>query len=371
MILTLRCLCIVFVLFAASACSVEKSEKSEIGKNFGAHSVDFFNLSGWDYDNHEDALMAFRKSCSVLAKKSRPATNESRIDIKTSIWGSLCQDAEMASGKIRAKDFFERRFVPYRIVGNNKEEGLFTGYYEPFLYGSLRKTGRFKYPVYAAPPELKNNKPYYTRAEIDKGAIANRGLELLWVDDPVMLFFTHIQGSGRVRLENGKELRMGYADKNGQPYVSLGKIIGDEGYLPKDGIDFFTIREWFYNNPEKAPSLMQRNPSYVFFRVIEKDEVIGAAGVPLTPKRSIAIDNNFIPYGLPLYMETTLPSKNGGQIPFNRLMIAQDTGSAIRSPVRADIFFGAGKDAEYLAGNMKNYGVYTLLVPKEIMAQMP
>lgn len=337
--------------------------------HFEARQMHFEDLSGWEYDDHSAALEVFKNSCEILASKPRPATSDSDISINSSLWNGLCNDANQVVDSAQAREFFERRFVPYRIANNGKEQGLFTGYYEPVLYGSLHKGGDFKYPLYAAPPELKSQKPYYSRAEIERGAIAKRGLEIIWVDDPVMLFFMQIQGSGRVRLPDGRELRIGYADQNGQQYVSLGKIMGDEGYLPKDGINFFTIRQWLYENPTQAISLMQRNPSYVFFKIIDKPIVVGSIGAPLTPKRSIAIDNKYIPYGLPVYMETELPG-NYGATSFRRLMVAQDTGGAIRSPVRADIFFGAGAEAEYLAGYMKNQGVYSLLVPKEIISQM-
>ncbi|MEK6746418.1 MAG: MltA domain-containing protein [Pseudomonadota bacterium] len=351
------------LLLMASGCADIKQD------HFEARQVGFAELTGWEYDNHLAALETFRNSCGILAVKSRPVTSESGIDISSLLWGSLCNEAGQVMNNMQAREFFERRFVPYRIANNGKEQGLFTGYYEPVLHGSLRKSGDYKYPLYAAPPELKNQKPYYSRAEIDQGALAKRGLEIVWVDDPVMLFFMQIQGSGRVRLKDGRELRIGYGDQNGHPYVSLGKIMGDEGYLPKDGINFFTIRQWLYENPNKAISLMQRNPSYVFFKIIDKPIVVGSIGAPLTPKRSIAIDSKYIPYGLPLYMETELPG-NYGATTFRRLMVAQDTGGAIRSPVRADIFFGAGDEAEYLAGYMKNQGIYSLLVPKEITSQM-
>lgn len=355
---------IIGVLLVLSGCAVGKKD------HFEARQLSFEQLSDWSREDHVAALEVFKNSCPILANKSRPTTSESGIDINSSLWNSLCNEAQQATNSAQARDFFERRFVPYRIANNGKEQGLFTGYYEPILYGSLRKGGDFKYPLYAAPSELKNQKPYYTRAEIERGALAKRGLEIVWVDDPVMLFFMQIQGSGRVRLKDGRELRIGYADQNGHPYVSLGKIMGDEGYLSKDVINFFTIRQWLYEHPKQAVLLMQRNPSYVFFRIIDKPIVVGSIGAPLTPKRSIAIDSSYIPYGLPLYMETELPSRNG-TTPFRRLMIAQDTGGAIRSPVRADIFFGAGEGAEYLAGYMKNQGVYSLLVPKEITSQMP
>jgi membrane-bound lytic murein transglycosylase A len=265
--------------------------------HFEARQIGFEGLADWAYEDHRSALEAFKNSCPILANKSRPATNESGISINSSLWDSLCNDAQQVTGNIQAREFFEKRFVPYRIANNGREQGLFTGYYEPVLYGSLHKGGDFKYPLYAAPSELKNQKPYYSRAEIERGALAKRGLEIVWVDDPVMLFFMQIQGSGRVRLQDGRELRIGYADQNGQPYVSLGKIMGDEGYLSKDVINFFTIRQWLYENPRQAVQLMQRNPSYVFFKIIDKPIVVGAIGAPLTPKRSIAIDSNYIPYG--------------------------------------------------------------------------
>jgi len=351
-------------LFSLTACGM-------FGKvdHFESRPLTFAQLNGWEADDHLQAIETFKKSCPILARSPKPEANGSNIKISQNIWISLCDDAQGAITAPQAKAFFERRFVPYRVSNNGIENGLFTGYYEPVLYGSLHKKGSFKYPIYAAPYELPTSKPFLSREEIERGALNGRGLEIVWVDDPVMIFFMQIQGSGRVRLAGGRELRLGYADGNGQPYISLGKIMGDEGYLNKDGINFFTIREWLYKNPKQAISLMQRNPSYVFFKVIDKHEVVGSIGAPLTPKRSIAIDSAYIPYGLPVYMETTLPTQ-GGNVPFRRIMVAQDTGGAIRSPVRADVFFGAGAEAEYLAGYMKGRGVYSILVPREIISQM-
>jgi membrane-bound lytic murein transglycosylase A len=338
--------------------------------HFESRPVTFQELSGWAQDDHLEAVQVFIKSCEVLGRKSRAATVGSDIQVREPVWKSLCEDAKKATNPAQAKTFFERRFVPYRIANNKNERGLFTGYYEPVLFGSLKKTGDFKYPLYAPPPELKDSKPYLTHAEIVAGGLKGRGLEILWVDDPVMLFFMQIQGSGRVKLKDGRELRVGYADQNGHPYGSLGKIFGDENILPKDQINFFTIRQWLYNNPSQAMAMMQRNPSYVFFKIIDKPEgPFGAVGVALTPMRSLAVDDEYIPYGLPLYLETQLPPKNA-PFPFKRLMIAQDTGGAIRSPVRGDVFFGAGDRAEYLAGYMAMRGVYTMLVPHEIASQM-
>jgi membrane-bound lytic murein transglycosylase A len=356
------------LLLAAAGCSSHTPKPD----HFGAYSVPYTQLSGWQQDNHAQALATFSQSCVLLARKARPATSGSHVQVPASLWRSLCEDAARVpvGDPEAARMFFEKRFLPYRITNNNDDGGLFTGYYEPVLYGSRVKKGDFKYPLYLPPPELKSKKPYYSHAEIDRGALAGRKLELVWVDDPVMLFFLQIQGSGRVKFADGSEIRVGYADQNGYAYVSLGKIMGDEGLLPKDQINFFTIRQWLYQHPDRAMALMERNPSYVFFKIITTPGAVGAVGAVLTPQRSVAVDNRYIPYGLPLFMETRLPPiPGGGDAVFDRLVIAQDTGGAIRGPVRADIFFGDGPNAEYFAGYMKGHGFYSLLVPNGIRLQ--
>lgn len=341
------------------------------GDRFGARPVSFQELEGWAGDDHAQALETFSRSCPVFARKPRKATEGSDIAISAEVWASLCREAEWAkTSPQQARFFFESRFTPFRIDNRGKEQGLFTGYYEPVLYGSYKRKHDFQYPVYRVPPELKDSKPYFTHAEINAGALAGRHLELLWVDDPVMLFFTQIQGSGRVRMTDGRELYLGYGDGNGRPYVSLGKIMGDENLLPKDQINFFTIRSWLYQNPDRAIALMERNPSYIFFK-LRDGPAVGAAGVELVPQRSLAVDPKYIPYGLPLFLQTQIPGlRTDAPQSFQRLMVAQDTGGAIRSPVRGDIFFGPGPDAEYLAGYMKGRGVYSLLVPNEIADQL-
>jgi membrane-bound lytic murein transglycosylase A len=336
------------------------------GERFEAREVRFDELEGWAADDHTKALETFIPSCEVFARKARKRSEGSNLAITESTWRSLCDEANWSRGNpMQAKHFFESRFVPFRVANRGKEEGLFTGYYEPVLYGSFTRHGDFKYPLHAAPPELKTSKPYYTHAEINNGALKGRKLELLWVDDPVMKFFMQIQGSGRVRLENGRELFIGYADGNGHPYVGLGKVMRDRSLLPSDQINFFTIRQWLYENPREAFALMEENPSYIFFKLRDVPAV-GAAGVKLTPQRSLAIDSRYIPYGLPLFLTVDLPAQPGQPpVRLSQLMVAQDTGGAIRGPVRGDIFFGPGLEAEYMAGYMKNRGIYTLLVPKE------
>ena len=356
------------LLLCCSACSLFKQPD-----HFESHPVTFETLADWPADNHTQALQTFLASCPMLMQKARTESSGSGLEVDSGLWQSLCTDAISLPPHNNdvARAFFERRFVPYRIANNGREKGLFTGYYVPTLYGSHKRRGNYIYPVYRAPSGLEHKKPYYTHAEIDQGALSGQGLELMWVDDPVMLFFVQVQGSGRVIFDDGREMLIGYAGQNGYEYVSIGKIMGDEGMLPKDQIDFFTIRQWLYSHPAQAFELMERNPSYVFFKRLDVPGVVGAAGAVLTPQRSLAVDRRYIPYGLPLFMETELPAFPGQQPTlFHRLMIAQDTGGAIKGPVRADIFMGEGDQAEYLAGYMKGHGIYSLLVPKEITYQL-
>lgn len=343
-------------------------------ERFVSYPVSYAALPDWRQDSHSHALQTFLTGCEVLTKKARGASSGSGIDVPVEVWRSLCADARriQPGNNEQARRFFEARFVPYRVTNNGRDKGLFTGYFVPTLYGSFRRQGDFLYPLYMAPSDLEQRKPYYTHAQINGGILDGRRLELVWVDDPVMRFFLQIQGSGRVRLNNGREMLVGYAGKNGHAYTSLGKIMGDENLLPKDQINFYTIREWLYNHPDHAFAMMERNPSYVFFRKLELSGVVGALNVVLTKQRSLAVDSSYIPYGLPLFLETELPNPQCCEPrPYNRLMIAQDTGGAIRGPVRGDIFFGEGSEAEYLAGNMKGRGRYSLLVPREITHQLP
>lgn len=365
----LRCGGALALLALLPACSLSGPEPDK----FGAREVSFAEMDGWAQDNHLEALASFNASCPVLARKPRAQTSGSGIKIPASVWSSLCDEAKFVEKKAdpqAARQFFEFRFVPYRVNNRGKETGLFTGYYEPMLYGSYTRKGPYQYPVYAAPANMK--KPYFSHAQINKGALRGKGLELAWVDDPVMLFFMQIQGSGRIRMVDGSVLHVGYAGQNGHEYLSIGKVMGDEGILPKDQINFFTIRQWLYDNPKRAFSVMERNPSFVFFKKSDKKGAVGAVGVELTPRRSVAIDSKHIPYGLPVFISTELPSATSGGAgqPFKATLIAQDTGGAIRSPVRGDIFFGVGMTAEYMAGNMKGRGTYELLVPREVAYQL-
>jgi membrane-bound lytic murein transglycosylase A len=285
-----------------------------------------------------------------------------------------------------ARRFFETAFTPYRVTDEGGgAEGLITGYYEPLLRGSRRPSARYRYPVYAVPddllvvelaelyPELKGMRlrgrlegrrvvPYYSRAEIERGDAPVQGKEIAWVDDAVELFFLHVQGSGRIALDDGHVIRVGFADQNGHPYRSIGKWLVDQGELPLEQASMQGIQAWARQNPGRLTELLNHNARYVFFRELAGDlpGPVGALGVPLTPGRSVAIDPRFVPLGAPVYVATTWP---GSTKPLNRLVMAQDTGSAIRGPVRADFFWGFGARAGLEAGRMKQRLRMWVLLP--------
>lgn len=305
-------------------------------------------------------------------------------------WSDLCTDATLfpAPDDDTARAFFETRFVAHEVSGNNgAADGLVTGYYEPLLPGSLVRTDRFRYPLYGRPddlvvvdlgglyPELQGKRyrgrlnsnrvvPYYSRAEISNGKRPPDAAVLAWVDDPVALFFLEIQGSGRIRLPDGKMLPVGYADQNGHPYVAIGRTLVDSGVMKLEEATMPAIRAWLNANPDKAQTVINSNPSYVFFMLREPgvSGPVGALNVPLQPERSIAVDPGFIPLGSPVWFDTSLPGNDDAR-PYRRLVFAQDTGGAIRGPVRADLFLGFGETAERMAGAMRQRGKLYVLLP--------
>ncbi len=332
----------------------------------------------WQDDAASEAWAAFLQSCSTLVKRTA--------------WQAVCAEAAAmpAPDNAAARAFFEQRFQPYQATQEDgSAEGLVTGYYEPLLKGDRVRTERARYPLYAAPddliavdlasvyPELKNlrlrgrlvgNKvvPYPTRKEIEAAAGGNgfKGKPIAWAEDPVDLFFLQIQGSGRIELPDGSHMRVGYADQNGHPYQSIGKMLVERGELKLEQASMQGIKDWGAKNPDKLPELLASNPSFVFFRELPNGLTgpLGALGVPLTGGRSIAVDPRFIPLGAPVFLATTQP--NSPQ-PLNRLVMAQDTGGAIRGGVRADFFWGFGDGAGELAGRMKQRGRMWVLLPKD------
>lgn len=352
-------------------------------------------LDGWGGENFAAVLPALIRSCDALEKKDpdAPMGPDERMG-KISDWLSICKDARIIrpGNQIEAKYFFESRFAVYSTGNNNEPTGLFTGYYEPEVLGRWGPEAEFQIPVYSRPTDLisvdlgahraelagtqlagriSENKliPYFSRAEINAGALRGQGLEIIWLADPVDAFFMHIQGSGRVLLPDGSHVRIGYAGRNGRRYTSIGRELVGMGAIPLADVTAPAIRDWLRAYPAAGTELMNRNESYVFFRVIEGEGPIGAQGIPLTPGRSLAVDRTFIPYGVPLWLDTTNPLTDGN--PLRRIVIAQDTGSAIKGPVRGDLFWGFGAEAARGAGLMKQRGRYYVLLPKSAVRPAP
>ncbi len=354
--------------------------------------VSFAELPGWREDDPTPALPAFLRSCRVFQQRD-PQRSLGKTPVFGSLgdWQAVCREAaRLPEDAATVRQFFETRFRPFRVTDRGETEGLFTGYYEPLLRGSRTPDARFRHPLYRRPPELVTVelgsfvpeldgkriagrleggrlRPFPDRAAIERGALAGRGLELVWVDDPVALFFLHIQGSGQIQLPDGRRLRVGYDGWNGREYYPIGRALIERGEIPRERMSLFAIRDWLRAHPGEARALMDLNPSYVFFRELEDlaeaDGPPGSMGVPLTPGRSLAVDRRFLPLGSPLWLDTTVPTPEG-EIPLRRLMVAQDTGGAIKGPVRGDVFWGAGDLAEYLAGHMKQRGRLYILLPE-------
>lgn len=304
-------------------------------------------------------------------------------------WASLCRaanDLPAVPDDATARTFFETWFQPYEMRGpDGHAHALITGYYTPVLQGSLTQTPEYRYPVYGRPsdllvvdlgalyPELRGKVvrgrvqngrvvPYYSRSQIEQESLP--GPVLAWVKDPVSLFFLQIQGSGIILLPDGSRLAVGYADQNGYPYVSVGRCLIDRGALKLDQVDATTIRDWLEAHPDQADAVLACNPSYVFFTLRDSTSPpLGSLHVPLTAERSVAVDPAYVPLGTPVYVDTTLPGTS--PVPFQQLMLAQDTGGAIKGPGRMDVYFGEGDEAGRLAGAMKQPGRSWLLLPRD------
>ncbi|WP_254898997.1 murein transglycosylase A [Thalassococcus arenae] len=302
----------------------------------------FEDLKGWADDDHQAALTVFRNTCG---------------DLSAPDWSALCGMAAEAGD---ARQFFELFFRP--VLVSNGTDGLFTGYFEPELTGSLRPDGRFQFPLYRMPPEAEQQRPWLTRREIlTDGVMEGRGLEIAWVDDPVELFFLQVQGSGRVRLPDGGHVRVGYGGANGHPYSSIGQELVRRGIYQPHQVSAQVIKNWVRRNPREGLDLLLVNDSYVFFREVNEVPAdkgpLGAMNRSITAMRSIAVDPAYTPLGAPVWIEKE------GQAPLRRLMIAQDTGSAIKGAQRADIFFGTGDRAGRIAGRIKDPGRMVVLMP--------
>lgn len=358
-------------LLLLNACVPARPPPQGIG-----NPVEWNHVTGWNNDRHADSWPALLKNCRALSEQK--------------VWAEICQAARLLNNPDhdQAQEFYETWFLPHAVHGKDgKSSGLITGYYEPLLFGSTVPDGDYRFPIYERPanlltvdlsdlyPQLKGKRvrgridgnrivSYFSREQIDSELKPLKGSELLWLNDRDDVFFLQIQGSGRVRLTDGRTVGAGYSDQNGHPYVPIGRILVEWGELKREEVTLFTIREWLRNNPGRAQALLNQNPSYVFFVIRDdlEEGPVGSLGIPLTPQRSIAVDPSVIPLGTPIWLETSLPDSPGQ--PYNRLYIAQDTGGAIKGPLRADIFTGNGRAAEQLAGTMKQPGKLIVLLPK-------
>ncbi len=344
-------------------------------------AISWDELPGWKNDRHAEAWPALLEQCKVLPKK-KPQ------------WADICNKAESKSdvNDEAARLFFEVAFIAHRINPSKKKDGspgtgLVTGYYEPLLNGRSARNERYRYPLYAVPddllridlaglyPELSKMKlrgrltgkkivAYHDRATIDAEDTPLWGNELVWIDDPVAVFFLHVQGSGRIQMDDGSMIAVGYADQNGQPYTSIGKILIERGEIPREDISLFTIQKWIKQNPQQARALLEENRSYIFFSIRENadENPRGSLNIPLTPSRSIAVDPGNIPLGSPVWLDTSYPHETDHTL--QRLTFAQDTGGAIKGYARADMFWGNGEQAEKLAGEMKQPAELFVLLPR-------
>jgi len=319
----------------------------------------------------ERALNAFRLSCPVLTRRTDASGLSTGDD-----WRAVCAEAATLAPEY-APGFFFYRFDWVR-VGDGR--AFATGYYEPEIEGSRTPLPGYT-PVYRMPSDLIRCTRadggsgrgrvdasgrcvlYYTRAEIEDGALNNRGLELAWAKDPVELFFLEIQGSGRIRLPDGSMMRVGYAGQNGREYVAIGRLLRDRGILPPGGATMATIKEWIRANPVEGKALMRENMSYIFFQELTGPGPLGALNVPVTPRGTVAADPNYVPLGAPIYLHHADRSEIHG------LWVAQDTGGAIKGPNRFDTFWGAGAEAVALAGSMSASGQALILLPKGVAAR--
>jgi membrane-bound lytic murein transglycosylase A len=343
-------------------------------RNAQVEPLTFAALEGWKDDDHAAALQAFLKSCSAILQGSK-AMRAARP-----IYGGLYKacEAATAAGEIdrdRARAFFEDNFKPVRIAPHGAGEGFFTGYYETEFEGSRYPSDEFTVPLYAAPAAtVKHRKSKVfanlDRTKIEDGAIAGRGLEICYVKNPIDAFFAQIQGSARVKLDNGKLLRLNYIASNGQPYTPVGRFLIDRGIISKEEMSMDKIRDWMEANPDEGKDLRRKNRSFVFFAETDlnaQDECIGAQGIPLTPGRSLAVDKHIHVYGTPIWIDADLPiASEKPETKFRRLLFAQDTGSAIVGPARADIYFGHGEEISHIAGRIKQHGQFVMLVPRSV-----
>ena len=383
---------------ALAACAVQPPPAAQApapAPALALTAVPFSAVPGWGEDHLSAAIPPLRRECALLVGQPPEAAlggdgTAARLGGTAGQWRSLCSAAAAvpAGDDAAARAMLERELQPYAISDNGQTQGLFTGYYEPQVDGATDRFGRYQTPLLRRPRDLVQADlgafatdltgrsifgrvedgrlvPYYDRAQIEHGALAAQHLALLFLADPIDAFFLEIQGSGRVRLPDGRIVRVTYDGQNGHPYVPIGRLLIERGELTREAVSLQTIRAWLVAHPDQAPALMDANPSYVFFTLLANTPPDqgppGALGVALTPGRSLAVDQRFVPMGAPVFVATSNPLDGA---PWRHLLLAQDRGGAIKGPVRGDIFFGWGGEAEAMAGRMKQPGTAYLLLPR-------
>ncbi|CEG57403.1 MltA domain-containing protein [Legionella fallonii] len=344
--------------------------KNSAVNNLALTKVSFDELPGWDTADVKKSLLAFQVSCKrFLKQEPSHQTGSTHIKLKAGDWHPACKAAldfdEVSEDT--ARNFFEKWFHPIEFEQKKPVHGLFTGYYMPQLDGSLKQTTKYNTPIYGLPKGAAN----YTREQIDHGAIKKKAPVIAWIHSPIERLFLEIEGAGVIKLPNGKNMYLGYAGENGAPYTSIGKVLIDKGIMTRHTASKSAIIRYLENHSDKADALIHKNKSFVFFENLKKPMALGSQDIALTPGYSLAVDKKWIPLGAPLWLDTKKPDvqKNDDK-QLQRLMIAQDTGGAIRGFMRGDIYWGTGKIATFLGEHMKNEGHYWLLLPKHIFDRL-
>ncbi|HDV5686979.1 TPA: murein transglycosylase A [Legionella pneumophila] len=360
--------------------------------------VSFKHLPGWENAQLKKSLETFQTSCRAFLKQNpERVVGTEQIDLQAKDWHPACRAALKINpvDEQSSKVFFEKWFAPVEFYDDKPVKGLFTGYYMPLIKGSYTKSEEFSIPIYELPsnlvtvdlglflPNLKNKKiigriagnkvvPFYTREEINKGAIKSTARVLVWIHSPVDRLFLEIQGSGIIELEDGKRIFIGYDGQNGAPYTAIAGVLIKKGIMTKHNASMQRIKKYLEAHPKQMDKIINQNKSFVFFRKLSLEAALGSQGVALTPGYSLAIDKQWIPMGAPLWLNTTRPDSKNPDVnkPMQRLMIAQDTGGAIRGKVRGDVFWGGGDKATLIAGHMKNEGHYWLLLPAHALSRL-
>lgn len=362
---------------------------------FGSHlilfGISFEHLPHWQTGEQTEAFYAFQQSCHEILKRD---PNKAFSNLPQSGNNKQWQDICLAANKMTnpnansIKQFFEEWFEPYYVLNNFNPYGKFTGYYLPILQGKLTKDQNYSIPIYSVPSDLikvnlglfnpqlngkhivgqlKNNilVPFPDRAAINNDAIKSTAKVIAWTNNSMDLFIAQIQGSAIVKLPNNQQLLIGYAADNGHKYTAIGKVLLENKALSKQDISIQSIRAWLLQHPSLIDDILNQDKSYVFFRIIGSGGATGKEGIPLTAQGSLAIDNNNIPLGVPMWLNTEIPQMNSNQLtPFYHLLIAQDVGGAIKGIVRGDVYCGEGEQAEFIAGHMNSSGQYWMLLPK-------